>query len=196
MSEGPTPAPFLTALRDLVAWLERARVPGVVIGGVAASIQGRPRATRDLDVLALLEEEQWGGLLVLGAEFGYEPRIPEPLAFARTSRVLLLRHQPTAIDLDLTLGTLPFEEEAVRRAVRVDVGGLALPVASPEDLLIMKSVAHRPRDLVDIEAILDHHQRLDLARVHHWLREFSAALDMPEILDDFQRIARRRGRKS
>jgi hypothetical protein len=48
--------PLLAALRDLVAWFQDAPTPGMVIGGVAASLLGRPRVTRDIDALVLLDE--------------------------------------------------------------------------------------------------------------------------------------------
>lgn len=43
-------APLLAALRDLVLWFENADIRGAVIGGVAASLLGRPRVTRDVGV--------------------------------------------------------------------------------------------------------------------------------------------------
>jgi hypothetical protein len=45
------PPAFLQVLADLTGWLESARVPAMIIGGVAASILGRPRATRDIEGL-------------------------------------------------------------------------------------------------------------------------------------------------
>jgi hypothetical protein len=43
----PVPSAFLAILKDLVAWLDDAGIPAVIVGGVAAAILGRPRATRD-----------------------------------------------------------------------------------------------------------------------------------------------------
>src|SRR5262245_33649994 len=71
--------------------------------------------------------------------FGFVPRHPDTLAFAHEARVLLLRHQPTGIDFDVALGCLPFAEEAVARATVVLVPGVAVPLATPEDLVIMKA---------------------------------------------------------
>jgi hypothetical protein len=48
--------------------------------------------------------------------------------------------------------------------------------------------------VADIEAVLEVRTGLDLDRVQRWLREFSAALDRPEILEDFQAILRHRFR--
>lgn len=39
------PAPLLAALADLVKWLDDAKMPSMIIGGVAASVLGRPRLT-------------------------------------------------------------------------------------------------------------------------------------------------------
>lgn len=58
------PQAFLKALTDLNEWLADAHVSGMVIGGVAASILGRPRATRDIDALVILSEDQWAEALL------------------------------------------------------------------------------------------------------------------------------------
>jgi len=55
----------------------------------------------------------------------------------------------------------------------------------------MKAVAHRPRDAVDIEAVLDAHPKLDKARVRRWVEEFSEALEMPEIYTDLEALMKR-----
>lgn len=183
---------FGALLRDLVAWLDAARVEGVVIGGLAASILGRPRATRDVDLLVTLPPEQWTDFLARASHFGFHARVPDPLELADRIRVLLLRHEPSSIDLDVSLGGLPFEEEAVAHGRRIEIEGVKVPLVSAQDLLVMKAVAHRPRDLADIEAVLDRNPGLDLERAQNWIREFSAVLDRPEIFDDFQRISRKR----
>jgi len=191
-----TLVPLLAALRDLVAWFQDAPTPGTVIGGVAASLLGRPRVTRDIDALVLLDESEWSTFLAKGAGFGFVPRLSNALTFARQARVLLVRHEASGIDIDIAFGALPFEEKAVARAVWHDVGGIRIPLPLPEDLLIMKAVAHRPRDMADIESILDAQPKLDLPRVRRWVREFSAALETPELLRDFNAlVARRRKRK-
>ena len=42
------PATVLAALADLVKWLDAASMPSMVIGGVAASLLGRPRPEADV----------------------------------------------------------------------------------------------------------------------------------------------------
>jgi hypothetical protein len=57
----------------------------VVIGGLAASLLGRPRLTRDVDILVVVDESHWAGFLATGAKYGFVPRQSDTLAF--TSRV-------------------------------------------------------------------------------------------------------------
>lgn len=187
--------PLPAVLRDLVAWLKAGKVPGVVIGGLAASLLGRPRLTRDVDVLVLLDEGLWAEFLAAGAGYDFYPRRDDALAFAQETQVLLMRHRESGIDVDIVFGSLPFEKEAVARTAWVELGDVEVPLPLPEDLIIMKAVAHRPQDLADIEAILAAHSKLNLRRVRRWLREFAAALSMPEILNDLEALLSRRTKR-
>jgi len=188
MSETKALAPLLTVLADLIAWLKASEVVGVVIGGLAASLLGRPRMTRDVDVLVVVDEGRWPGFLATGAKYGFVPRQSNTLAFAQESRVLLVHHEPSGLDADVVFGSLPFERETVARSVWVEVSGVLVPLPRPEDLIVLKAVAHRPQDLADIEAILAAQPRLNLRRVRRWVREFSEALSMPEILRDLETL--------
>ena len=186
---------LLAVLSDLLAWLQAGEVPGVVIGGLAASLLGRPRLTRDVDVLVLVAEDRWPEFLAAGAQYGFVPRRSDSLSFAQQTLVLLVRHEPSGIDADMVFGSLPFEKEAVARAVWVEFSGVRIPLPLPEDLIIMKAVAHRPQDLADIEAVLAAHPRLNLRRVRRWVREFSEALAMPEILHDLETLLSQRRKR-
>lgn len=166
----------------------------MVIGGVAASILGRPRVTRDVDAVTLIRQEEWEGFLKAGADFGFQPRRTDSIAFAKETRVLLARHIPSEIDIDIAFGALPFEEQAIAKRQWVEVGGVRIPLPRPEDLIVMKAVANRQRDKADIEAILDAHPKLDLRSVRRYLREFASVLEMPEILADFETAVTKRGR--
>ena len=180
----------------MVQTLAVAGVPGMVIGGVAASILGRPRATRDVDAVVWAPEAAWPGFLAAAVAVGLRPRVSDPLAFARTSRVLLLRHEASGVDVDISFGSLPFEEEAIRRARSTMVAGVEVPLVTPEDLVILKAVANRPRDHVDIEAIIAAQPALDRRRIRRILRAFAEALDAPEVVDVTERLLRRAGRRT
>ena len=56
-----------------------------------------------------------------------------------------MRHEPSGLDADVVLGSLPFERETVARAVWVEVSGVLVPLPRPEDLVVLKAVATGPR---------------------------------------------------
>jgi len=133
----------------------------VIIGGIAASLLGQPRLTADLDAVILLSIQDLPELITAAASEGIEVRIADADDFARKHRVLLLRHTDSTINIDLSLGILPFESEMVERSQEFVVGGLHVRLPSPEDLIILKAVAHRPKDMADIQAIASSHPDLD-----------------------------------
>jgi predicted nucleotidyltransferase len=98
----------------------------------------------------------------------------------------------SGICVDVSLGALPFERELVERASLIQAGHLEVRVPAVEDLIIMKALAHRPRDWGDIEGLIDTHAQIDFERVRYWLREFASILDSPEIQEDFEQMLRRR----
>jgi hypothetical protein len=175
----------LQALQNLLSVFDN---QGVIIGGIAASLLGTPRYTVDLDAVCLLGFDDLPHLLTEAAKQGIEPRIANPIAFARKSRVLLLRHALSGTDIDLSLGILPFEVEMVERSRIVDLGAIQLRLPTPEDLIIMKAVAHRPKDLADIQAIAASHPNLDKTRIQFWVEQFGEALDMPELWQTISRL--------
>jgi hypothetical protein len=171
----------LTAVQSL---LERFDNQGIIIGGVAASLLGPPRLTADVDVVLLLSTADIPRLIKVAQQLGLEPRPSDAERFARQNRVLLLRHTASAINVDVSLGMLPFEVEAVERAVIHEVGSLKLRLPTPEDLIILKAVAHRPKDLLDIQALIGAHPKLDRRRIQDRVQQFAEALDMPELWAD------------
>jgi hypothetical protein len=65
-----------------------------------------------------------------------------------------MRHAESGIDIDATLGRLSFEQTAIDNSEIHDIDGLRVRLPRVEDLLIMKAVARRLKDLLDIEGLL------------------------------------------
>ncbi|HSB66285.1 MAG TPA: nucleotidyl transferase AbiEii/AbiGii toxin family protein [Anaerolineales bacterium] len=177
-------APLLAPLQAIQTLLLKFNNQGVIIGGVAASLLGTPRFTVDLDAVILLSLEDIPKFLDEAARQGVEPRIPDALMFARKNRVLLMRHIASGMDMDISLGVLPFEIEMVERSHTIEISGIQLRLPTPEDLIIMKAVAHRTKDLDDILAIANSHPELDRDRVRYWVEQFAGALDLPNLWDE------------
>ncbi|MEW5940534.1 MAG: nucleotidyl transferase AbiEii/AbiGii toxin family protein [Chloroflexota bacterium] len=175
-------------LKALQRLLDRYDGRGVLIGGIAVGFLGRPRLTVDLDAMFLASIKDIPRILELAAEEGIEPREPNTAAFAAISRVLLLRHKSSGIGVDISLGILPLEEEIVERSVRHDAGALTVQLPTPEDLIILKAVAHRPKDMLDIREIVDNNPNLDVARIKRWVKDYAKTMEAPELLADIKKL--------
>ncbi len=176
---------------ESVAVLIADGIPGVVIGGIAATVLGHPRLTNDVDALLMPEVEDLDDLVQRAGRVGLVPRIEDARHFAERYRVLLMRHSGSGTEVDLSLGALRFEAEMVRRAVLVEVSGIRFPVPTTEDFVVMKAVARRPIDLADIEAVLAANPKTDLRRVRRWVREFAEVLESPDMIGDLEKAIRR-----
>jgi len=176
---------FHDPLQSLERLLSHFDHQGVVIGGIAVSLLGQARFTEDLDAMVLLSVEEISHFLKIAQQEGIEPRIPQAEEFPRRNRVLLLRHVASQTGIDISLGILPFEQEMVARseAHKIDEA-LSIRLPTPEDLIIMKAIAHRPKDLLDIQGIIQRHPQLDQKRIQNWVTQFAELLERPELWDD------------
>lgn len=179
---------LIEPLKALQRLLDRFEGRGVLIGGIAVGFLGKPRLTVDLDAMFLASIKDIPRILELAADEGIEPREKNTAEFAAKSRVLLLRHKNSGIGIDISLGILRLEEEIVERSIRYDAGALIVQLPTPEDLIILKAVAHRPKDLLDIREIVDNNLNLDLARIKRWVKDYAKTMEAPELWNDIKKI--------
>lgn len=162
--------------------------PYAIIGGVALQYWGEPRFTQDLDLTVLVEPGDERRL----AEFLVEkfaPRISDAVEFSLQTRVLLLRVSG-ACDVDISFGLPGYESELMNRRIDYQIGdGRLVKLCSAEDLVILKMLASRPRDLEDVEGILLRQgPKMDRRYIRMWLREFSEVLENCQLVESFERL--------
>lgn len=176
------------ALRAFAKALNQTDSPWMVIGGVAIIARGVRRMTTDIDAVVRGDSVSVPALLRVLAKQEIEPRIDDVEAFASRSLVLLLRHAPTGVDLDVSLGWTGFEHEALAERTDGMFGEVQAPMARAEDLVVFKAMAARPKDIDDAAALLLMHRDIDLARVRSRLAELAAMADEPALVDGLERV--------
>lgn len=174
------PSTFSALLARIASTLETRGIPYMVIGGHAAVLYGEPRLTRDIDITLGVGPDRLGELLEIVRDADLVPA-QEAQDLALRNYVLPCADPATGIDVDLILSVSAYEQEALRRARAVAVGGVNVRFASVEDVLIHKIVAGRPRDIEDARAILAKSHTLDRPYLLRWLREFEATLSSPLV---------------
>ncbi len=158
-------------------------------------VWGVPRLSADVDVTIRMRTQDLGAFLAAMNGAGFTSRVPEPEAFARETRVLPLVHQASRIPLDAVLAGPGPEEEFLARARTVVIEGVRVPVISPEDLVVTKILAGRPRDLEDVLGILRQGRTpFDLGRVRTLLLALEEALGRSDLRPLFEQQVAASGR--
>jgi hypothetical protein len=158
----------------------------MIIGGIAVITRGVRRMTADIDAVVRGDSVGLATLLRSLASQKIEPRISDAQAFARANLVLLMRHRPSGVDLDISLAWTAFELEALEERDPARYGAITAPMARAEDLVIFKAMAARPKDVEDAAALLALHPDLDLTRIRKRLAELAVLAEEPALVDGLE----------
>lgn len=179
-------------LADLAAALEDARTRWYLFGAQAVILYGVPRLTADVDVTVELGARPTAGLVTALEHRRFELRVPDAQGFVERTRVLPLVHAPSRIPVDAVLAGPGIEEIFLDRAVVHRVEGVSVRCAAADDLVAMKILAGRPKDLDDVAAILSvQGAALDARRARETVGLLERALDRADLLPTFDQLLAR-----
>lgn len=156
----PDPAPFDP--ERIVRALAHHKVRYVLVGALAARLQGFPRLTADADITPSRETDNLAKLADALRDLQarvYTETVPEGLPFditaAGLSRSELWNLVTSAGRLDIVFepsGTRGYEE-LLKAAVSYEVFGVVIHAASLADIARSKEAAARPQDIQDAELL-------------------------------------------
>ncbi|MBX3436413.1 MAG: hypothetical protein KF861_02910 [Planctomycetaceae bacterium] len=146
-------------LRDVCDTLDEAGVPYAIIGGVALSIWGEPRTTFDVDLVVAVSPEEVESLCGKFCESGRFPFEPSICPMPRMTLVRVHQGDHDRIPSELLLADLLVHEDdtgshVINRRRKGKFLGHDYWFCSPEDLIVLKLVAARPRDQLDVFTVL------------------------------------------
>ena len=122
-------------LADAVGALERYEIPYVLVGGLASSLYGRPRTTRDVDLLVRKDDAKRALEALDTVGFETEETNPEWIFKAWRDDV--------TIDVIFWLkGDIYLDDEMLARSRLLDLEGVIVNVVPPEDLVVIKAAVH------------------------------------------------------
>lgn len=191
-SSKPSPASAapLALLADFAALMRAHRLRWYIFGAQAAVAYGRPRMTADVDVTVDPGRTSTLTLVDALAGAGFDLRIDLGEDFLREARLLPLVHRATAMPVDVMLASTSLHSEFLARSRLVTIGSVRVPMISPEDLLVTKILAGRPKDLEDSRGVLLEQRDLDLDHVRALLGELGEALGEDRLLRRLERLLR------
>ena len=182
----PAALELLAALSNVLARWGR----WYVFGAQAVTAYGAPRLSADVDVtLRLVPDEPERFARDMEAA-GFALRVRDP-DFVRRTRVMPFVHLTTAMPLDVVLAGSGLEDAFLDRARATDIGGTTVPVIDPEDLVIAKILAGRPKDIEDARNLWRLRGReFDHDRIRGTLRQLEEALSQSDLVRCLEAIVR------
>jgi hypothetical protein len=176
------------ALAGAVGALRQRGRSFALVGGLAASIRGEIRFTRDVDLAVVVDDDNDAERLIFQLRSaGYDAVASvEHETRDRLSTVRLM--SPQGVKIDLLFACCGIEAEVVAGATEVDVPGAGvIAVAATEELIAMKVLSmsdRRLQDRIDARQLLGS-GAVDLERVRADLGLIAArGYDRDENLDD------------
>ncbi|MEX2176305.1 MAG: nucleotidyl transferase AbiEii/AbiGii toxin family protein [Pirellulaceae bacterium] len=185
------PEAVLSALRRAWTALESLHVPIALVGGLAMGAWKRPRFTKDVDLLIAIGEPRSREALQLLTAAGFRCDRPKPVVRVAENRFIQLHYDPPGamldVQLDLLLATTSFHEQALARRKTLPESELGFEVAvvSCEDLIILKLIAGRILDRVDVGELLKaNRDSLDQSYLTGWVQKLQLERPFGEAWGD------------
>jgi hypothetical protein len=144
-----------------------AEFPHAFGGALALAYYAEPRATIDIDLNLFVPADRYREVAVPLLRLGVDAEAPDAAAAARRDGQTRVMWDQTPIDLFFAYDAFHDAAAAARRTVPFAEG--TIPILAPEHLVVCKVVFDRPRDWVDIDAMLDADVALDGADVMRWV---------------------------
>lgn len=175
-------ATFLLVLKETLETLESAGIRFAALGGIASSVLGQPRWTKDIDLFVFTEDAERALDALAAAGYDTDRTNPQWIYKAVRSGVL--------VDLIFrSSGGFVMDEEMAARSREGSFRGQPVRVLAAEDIVVMKALVHTeetPRhwhDALGIIAVNDLDWDYLLERARHGPRRVLSLLIYAESSD-------------
>lgn len=161
-------------LFEIVDVCEIMKLEFAIMGGIAVRVHGIPRPTFDVDLELSVDHSQliefFDRCEKLGYTVGdtYRSGWRDEVGGMPLVKVKTYLPAGNSVDVDVFINETPFQQSIMQRRQHFDLSDRSIPFVTPEDLVLLKLLANRPRDLGDIADVVFIQGQLDQDYLHHW----------------------------
>ena len=127
-------------------------------------------------------------LLSVTRALNLDPLTKDTADFVEQTMVLPFMDNSSGIRVDFIFSFTPYEKEAIGRSRKILILNQTVHFSSPEDLIIHKLFAGRPRYLEDARIIILKNPDMDFHYIRQWLKEFDESSDRKDLVEMFNSI--------
>ncbi len=158
---------LVDAYKKVVKFLNKEGYKYIIIGGVAASAIGEQRFTHDVDVDILISKEDVSIFLNKAIRAGFKVFEKRCLELANQTGIFQISYGSYTIDF--IIASTELETAAFKRAQKMNLYGIKANFPTPEDLILLKIIPGRDKDLLDAKNIVERHKgKLDKRYLRNW----------------------------
>lgn len=163
-------------LFEITSLLTQSGYEYAVMGGLAVRVHSIPRPTHDVDLTITIDRSELPTLFASLERLGhtvpgsYQRGWVDEVGGMPLVKVRTYMSGSNGVDIDIFLNETDFQKSYLARRMEVTVGDRSLWVVTPEDLILLKLLASRPRDLLDVADILFTQGQLDESYMRTWAK--------------------------
>ena len=168
MNEPERPGGLVAKILAVHELLDSMRVTHQFGGAIALAWYRNPRATTDIDLNLTVPPAQADPVLGALTHLG--------VTISESDRIMIKQDGQARLNwpgsyLDAFFATLELHYEMARRQHLVEFGPMGIPILAPEHLVVCKAIFDRPKDWVDIDAMIAWGTEIDRTEVLRWVSE-------------------------
>jgi predicted nucleotidyltransferase len=164
-------------LSEIIAALNQARIPYMVVGSFASTLHGAGRATFDIDLVVSAAPEQIRALLGILSQAKYYYDLDAALAACRRKDMFNILDMESGWKIDIIFEkAAPYHRQAFQRRTPAEIEQVPLVAATAEDTIIAKlewaKMGESSRQIEDVAGILKiRGALLDRTYIEKWIQE-------------------------
>ena len=173
--------------KKVVTFLNKGKYKYFVIGGIAAGTLGEPRVTGDVDVDIIINKKEVGDFLDKAEEAGF--LFSKALCIEAVRRTGVFQIKCGDYHIDFLVASTALETTAFDRRIEIKVFGTKGFFPTPEDLILLKLVPGRAKDIGDVEALIARHgNKLDKEYLKTWAMKLCDEAEDMRIWTELNRL--------
>ncbi|OQX79719.1 MAG: hypothetical protein B6D56_06595 [Candidatus Omnitrophica bacterium 4484_70.1] len=180
-------------LKKIVKCAGKCRIKVVFIGGIAVSYFSIPRATYDIDGIVSWEDKKIKEFIKALKKEGFKK---EEIKNLKDLLFITFYHPRYRIYVDFFLAANEFQKTILKRAKKVKIDKTDLFIASCEDLILLKLLVQREKDLEDVrELIRENKESMDFLYLNKWAKLLGVEIFLKDEIRSLNLKIRRKGEK-
>lgn len=137
---------------DLLKLFNKNKVKYCIIGAYAVAFYGRPRYTKDMDILIEPEVKNAEKIVKALDEFGFKNCGLQVKDFTEKGRIIQLGYEPIRVDIITSILRVDFEDIWKNKKKSV-YGSQKVFFIALKDLIKIKKISNRKQDKADLEIL-------------------------------------------